>query len=273
MSENKVEKSEAKASSPAESRFDAPVVNEALKLLDAQSKTKTESPKDQPGESSSAFLDFGDSAALYGSSISQEKVPEKRAQNSEKSDRSKKSEKSEKSSAAERKTEGTERKSNATNSEGQPDHVTNKEYLEERRKLDRLSKLVRKEDQEFFRENLNQFEDRAKKMNVPASEVKESYKQLARLLGPEKGTMPAEDREKLAKHMVRHLANPSGIDQGDKRTCNVSTLAERLTTRAPSKACEMVTTAAMTGGWTAPDGTQIKITPESFKPGSIESLN
>jgi hypothetical protein len=118
---------------------------------------------------------------------------------------------------------------------------------------------------------MDAFEKRARERNLPASEVSDTYHQMNRLLGPEQGAVGSAERQLAAKSFMSHAADPKSIDQGMHNTCNVTAVAERLMTRNPSKMAEMVTSSAMDGKWTAPDGREIKLRPQDLQPGREES--
>lgn len=115
------------------------------------------------------------------------------------------------------------------------------------------------------------FEKRAKERNMPAAEVAETYKQMNRLLDAQTGAVGPHERQLAAKSFMSHAADPTNIDQGQHNTCNVTSLAERTMTRTPSKMAEVVASAAIDGKWTAADGKQISLKPESLQPGKEES--
>jgi hypothetical protein len=68
-----------------------------------------------------------------------------------------------------------------------------------------------------------------------------------------------------------HAGDPTKTDQGEYNTCALTSQQERLFTRNPSKAADIIAEAATTGKWVAPDGKEIKIDKTSLlpRPGSI----
>jgi hypothetical protein len=121
-----------------------------------------------------------------------------------------------------------------------------------------------------FRQQMEQFEERARRQNMPPEEVARTYNQLSRLMEAQNGAVPKEHRTLAAQGFMRHLADPTNIDQGSHNTCNVTVLAERTLTRTPSRAAEMMTSTLLNGNYTAPDGTVIRIDPQSLVPGVEE---
>jgi hypothetical protein len=94
---------------------------------------------------------------------------------------------------------------------------------------------------------------------------------MNRLLDAQTGAVGPHERQLAAKSFMSHAADPTNIDQGQHNTCNVTALAERTMTRTPSKMAEVVASAAIDGKWTAADGKQISLKPESLQPGKEES--
>lgn len=121
-----------------------------------------------------------------------------------------------------------------------------------------------------FRQQMEQFEERARRQNMPPEEVARTYNQLSRLSEAQNGAVPKEQRTLAAQGFMRHLADPTNIDQGQHNTCNVTVLAERTLTRTPSKAAEMMTSTLLNGSYTAPDGKVIRIDAQSLVPGVEE---
>ena len=129
-------------------------------------------------------------------------------------------------------------------------------------------------DRQRFLDDMNKFEQRSKTQPLATSEVSNTYDQLSRLLEAKDGAVPPASRQLAAETFANHMASPAdGIDQGNHKTCNVTTLEEHLITRSPSKAAEMMSTIAINGNWTAPDGKEIKIDPRSLVPGVEERTN
>lgn len=123
------------------------------------------------------------------------------------------------------------------------------------------------EDYRRFRDNILAIEQRAHQEGLPKSEVEATHHELLRLIEAREGHTSRENRLLAASSFAHHLADPSNIDQGDYHTCAASTTQERLMTRNPAKAAEMLTSACLTGKWTAKDGKVIEIRgDQSFTP-------
>jgi hypothetical protein len=132
--------------------------------------------------------------------------------------------------------------------------------------------LLRSVDQSFsgkeakrYRENLDRFEQRARDQSVSTQEVAETYRQLDRLLIPG-GFLPEKSRLMLAKQVLQHAAEPTNINNGQHKTCNVTTVEARLYTKYPSVAAKLVADIAVTGQYSASDGTKVAPPANSLKP-------
>lgn len=131
-------------------------------------------------------------------------------------------------------------------------------------------KIEDPERRQQFLKDMESFEKRAKEQHLATPEVTETYKQMSRLLEAENGAVGKKERQLAAESFMSHAADPTNIDQGYHNTCNVTTIAERTTTRHPSKTAEMVASTALDGKWTAPDGKVITIDKNSLQPGREE---
>jgi hypothetical protein len=118
-----------------------------------------------------------------------------------------------------------------------------------------------------FKTIMNKFES---KHENPA-EVDGTYRQISRLLDATSGAIPEAERIDVAVQILSHAAQPNDVGQGQHELCAVAGLETREYSRSPSKAAEVVATAALTGQWTAPDGKPIKLDPRGLVPGSEEA--
>src|ERR1700733_7259506 len=91
------------------------------------------------------------------------------------------------------------------------------------------------------------------------AEVDATYYQISRLLDATTGAIPQTDRIDVAMQILLDAAQPDAVGQGDHNTCTVAGLETREFARTPSRAAEVVATAALTGQWSTPDGKQIKL--------------
>ena len=115
-----------------------------------------------------------------------------------------------------------------------------------------------------FRADMRKFEERVASGQVSRDEVAKTYETTAKLLGAEGAMLNPEKRAQLARNIMHHAANPSGIDQGEYNTCAPTGVQERLFTRNPSVAADMVLQAAQTSKYRAPDGKEISLHKDTF---------
>jgi hypothetical protein len=142
----------------------------------------------------------------------------------------------------------------------------------ERLKKDAAENIRDPQERAKFTRDMEAFEKRAKSQPLSAREISETYDQLSKLLEAKDGAVPKEYRVLAAETFAHHMGNPRNIDQGFHQTCSMTALEERLITRNPSKAAEIIATMAVTGHWKAPDGKIIKITPGSLVLGAEERV-
>lgn len=147
-----------------------------------------------------------------------------------------------------------------------PDVDKSREHLRESAEQNITDPEARRE----FLENMRKFEARAREQGLPEEEIAKTFDQTSRLLDAREGKVSPENRVLAARGLARHLAEPSGMDQGYHNTCGATSLGERTMSRHPSRAAEMVASAAIDGKWTAPDGKVIEIPPQNLTPGVEE---
>lgn len=125
-----------------------------------------------------------------------------------------------------------------------------------------------------FKQDMEAFEERARKQGLPPDEVAQTYHEIGRLL-EEKGNQGLSDRSRtrLALGVMRNAADPTSNDQGGYDTCNVTTVENRLYTREPSAAAKLVADVAATGTYTARDGTHVTIDRASLSAHGEAALN
>ncbi len=140
-----------------------------------------------------------------------------------------------------------------------------------RLELDKIAdREIPEKDRALFKENLNKFEERAKREHLSPEEVAKTYEQMSKLLSARDAKVSKADRVLLAENFAHHLNHDESVDQGLHNTCNVTTIAERGFSRQPSRLAEMVTTTAIEGKWTAADGKVIIIDAGSLLPRAEE---
>ncbi len=113
-----------------------------------------------------------------------------------------------------------------------------------------------------FKENMRLFEERAGRDNLSPTEIAKTYKEIDRLLEA-KGDKPlkSEQRRDLAEQVMRQVADPTTIDQGQHNTCNMATVESRMYSRNPSDAAKLVADVALTGQYVASDGSKVRVNP------------
>ncbi|HEY9755995.1 MAG TPA: hypothetical protein V6C97_12585 [Oculatellaceae cyanobacterium] len=124
---------------------------------------------------------------------------------------------------------------------------------------------ISEKDFEKFKQNMDRLEDRVKQGHVDAIEAKKTYELMDKLVTEPKAVVSEKNRILLAENVLYHAAWPHRIDQGKYETCNMTTIQEHMFTRNPSKAAEIITSAALTGGFDSA-GKHIKIDPQSLWP-------
>ncbi len=141
--------------------------------------------------------------------------------------------------------------------------------------LDSLAqaRLSRKE-LERLRGEMVRFEDRARTRGLSADEVARTYQQTARLLEVD-GDQFLEKKARViaAQQVVRNAANPTLVDNGFHKTCNVASIESRTYTMYPSDAAKLVADVATAGEYTTTDGTVIKVGAQSLKADNEASDN
>jgi len=110
-----------------------------------------------------------------------------------------------------------------------------------------------------FHKDMQHLEERLKSGQVTKEEVARTYEAIGTMVGTEGGATTRGRRLQLAKNIMFHAGGPDKTDQGEYNTCALTSQQERLFTRAPGKASEIIAEAATTGQWIAPDGKVIDL--------------
>ncbi len=110
-----------------------------------------------------------------------------------------------------------------------------------------------------FIADMIRFENRASEQGVSEAEIKETYKQLGRLLRTNNdgsSAFPPNIQTALAQQLIRQFADPTLIRQGRADTCNVSAGVEtRLAFSNPSTLANTVAEIAKRGEFSTSSGT------------------
>jgi hypothetical protein len=122
-----------------------------------------------------------------------------------------------------------------------------------------------------FKKDMEKLEGRMNAGQVSKEEVAKTYESIAKMVDSPTDVTSQGKRLQLAKNIMFHAGDPTKTDQGEYNTCALTSQQERLFTRNPSKAADIIAEAATTGKWVAPDGKEIKIDKASLqpRPGSI----
>jgi len=112
-------------------------------------------------------------------------------------------------------------------------------------------------------EELRTFTDdlrRLRARGLSDREITRTLDQVERLM-ESRGDRPVtqDERRRIGMQVIHHAARPTDIDQGSHSTCQVTALEERMFTRCPSKAAEMIVSCSINGYWDAPDGKRITV--------------
>ncbi|MCC6978465.1 MAG: hypothetical protein IT343_09090 [Candidatus Melainabacteria bacterium] len=125
----------------------------------------------------------------------------------------------------------------------------------------RISELARAS---FTPQELREFESmmlRFEARNLAREEVAQTYAEISRLLSSGTALLSVHERRQLAMQIMHNAATPTDITQGRYNTCTVAALESILYTRNPAIAARLVTDVALTGRYTATDGSVVKIDP------------
>lgn len=129
---------------------------------------------------------------------------------------------------------------------------------EEKGQLERLikEKVVLPPENEKFRRNLKEFEERATKDGLSSVEVAKVYRDLSKILDL-KGNAPLTLRERvrMAGGAMAAAADPTSNDQGKYNTCQIATIENRLYARQPSVVTDVLSQIAAGGKFITKDGT------------------
>jgi hypothetical protein len=139
----------------------------------------------------------------------------------------------------------------------------------ERERLTGLAEQRIASDRELarFRESMAAFEQRAAARGLPDKEVAGTYSAISRLLEVDGDQfLSKKARITAAQQVMRNAAEPSRIDNGYHKTCNVASVESRTYTMYPAAAAKLVADVATTGEYTSADGTVIKVDRASLSP-------
>lgn len=130
-----------------------------------------------------------------------------------------------------------------------------------------LEKLPAKDAEALFK-SMTLFERSARWRGVDSEQVAGTYDQVARLLDTTNVPGMAKERERqaLATQILAKANDPTAIDQGAHRTCNVTVVESRIYQRKPAEAARLVTDVALTGEYRSRSGLQVTLDRDSLTP-------
>jgi hypothetical protein len=118
------------------------------------------------------------------------------------------------------------------------------------------------------------FEARAQATGDMDKDVAQTYQQMSRLLDADPAKSKVGDPKLLSRlvEQIAHQAADPRIDQGNHRTCNVTSIGEVTFTKHPGEAAEAIATTALTGHFRNPADGRVSVIPEgSLQPGREEN--
>ncbi len=127
-------------------------------------------------------------------------------------------------------------------------------------------------DKQRFSQYQESFEKRCQSGQISEHERVETYKQIDRLLNSkESSVVKPYERVLLAGDIMRFSGAPTECEQGNHNTCNVTTTGERLFTRNPAKAAQIIADTALKGEFQLDKNSPvIKLDQESLHIGTEE---
>lgn len=125
-----------------------------------------------------------------------------------------------------------------------------------------------------FRQNMQAFEERAKRDHLSSDEVAKTYRDLADILNT-RGDTPMTERERarLVTQTLRAIANPKANDQGAYGTCQTAVIENRVLAEEPSKATAILSQIAKEGKFTAMDGTRVEMDATNLRAHGQSAFN
>lgn len=107
---------------------------------------------------------------------------------------------------------------------------------------------------EKFFNDMARFEKVARSRRLSSKEIAAFFKEETKLLNTPSRFVSRESRAKIAREALSHAIEPTGVNQGNFRTCNVTTIEVCMFKRNPSKAMHLITETALTGKFKTASG-------------------
>ncbi len=125
-----------------------------------------------------------------------------------------------------------------------------------------------------FKADMIRFENRSKERELPAEQVRATYKSVGQLLGD--NSNPAVEKTRLtqvATEIMSDVAEPYTVSQGRHGTCNVKIMHVLMAAKAPEKLAGMISEIALTGSLTLPSGDKVELPPKTLNPATDAETN
>lgn len=139
-----------------------------------------------------------------------------------------------------------------------------------------FSRGCRREDLSAFVLNMKQWEMRAFSIITAGGEagICRTYAYLKELLqGPAKEqSLPWQSRSLAASHFLIHAADPFSVAQGRRIAAGLTCLIQRVFSRYPSRAAQMLAGIGIDAAWSAYDKQRVVFSEASIKPKKEELL-
>jgi hypothetical protein len=128
---------------------------------------------------------------------------------------------------------------------------------------DARSHIHDKKELDKFEADLTKLEQRAKKDGVSPAQLAQMYGSVDTLI-TSTATTPSDQgqRLQLAEQIMSQAADPTRFHQGGQNTCGAADLEFATYLKHPEAAARMVSDVALTGQYTALDGTTFKVDPQ-----------
>jgi hypothetical protein len=137
-----------------------------------------------------------------------------------------------------------------------------------RERLERIAEKRFTDPKELadYKAGLEKFQKEAKEKGLPAKEVADFFSESTRLLEPANAKLGVKERSRVAREALAQAIEPTGIDQGRYKTCNVTSVEVCMYSKNPSKVMKAITDVALTGKFKTADGDAITLPPSILDP-------
>lgn len=149
-----------------------------------------------------------------------------------------------------------------------PETPQQQDVSKARDQLERTAEKRFKDPKELaeYKAGLEKFQKEALAKGLSPKEVAEFFKESKRLLEPDTAELGIKERCRVAKEALAQAIDPTGIDQGRYKTCNVTAVEVCMYSKNPSKVMKAITDAALTLKFTTADGDVITLPKSVLDP-------